>query len=127
MGDIPLPSAACDPAVPVVELAASTIESIVVSATRASESWLHPRELRPILNPVHGQPLTGLNIFLDTWLLIIYGDGLCYLWDIRDNALKQGYRATLDLRAPGIRWSSYSASLAPENKTIILAMSNTSP
>ncbi|KAJ7505548.1 hypothetical protein B0H11DRAFT_428266 [Mycena galericulata] len=102
------------------------IESIVVSATRASDSWLLPRETNDVMPPVKGgEPLAGLDIFLDTWLLIAYLNGHVYLWNIGGNVPSQC--ATLDLRASGLRWRSYSASMDPDAKHIILAMSNTSP
>ncbi|KAJ7483320.1 hypothetical protein FB451DRAFT_104314 [Mycena latifolia] len=126
-GDIPLPSAAGDPAITDIDSSSSTLQSIVVSATRASESWLLPRELRPVPIPVRSQVLDGLNIFLDTWLLIVYVDGLVYLRSLRENAPRQGDCAILDLRETGKRWKSHYAVLAPGNKHIMLAMSNNKP
>lgn len=123
-GDTPLPSVVYDPVVPVVDLASSTLESIVVSATRAFECWLLPREIgKPILHPASARSIKGLKIFLDTWLLIVYEDGFAYLWDIREHAPRRGFYASLDLREPGVQWMSYAASLDPENENIILAMS----
>ncbi|KAJ6568380.1 hypothetical protein DFH09DRAFT_433940 [Mycena vulgaris] len=120
-GDIPLPPAACDPAVS--DFSSSTIESMVVSATRASDSWLLPREITPLATPLSGEALDGLNIFLDTWLLVVYVNGLVYLRSLRENGFPS---ATLDLSGAGKRWRSHSASLAPGNKHIFLAMSNNS-
>ncbi|KAJ7777160.1 hypothetical protein B0H16DRAFT_1853488 [Mycena metata] len=98
-GNIPLPPAASDLTTS-VGLSSSALESIVVRAS-----------------------ITGLNIFLDIWLLIVC-DGLVYLWDIRPRRPRKGYCDTLDLRGPGLRWSSYAASLAPGNEQILLAMSS---
>ncbi|KAJ7780156.1 hypothetical protein DFH07DRAFT_464672 [Mycena maculata] len=121
-GDTPLPPIACDPAVPAIDLSSSSLESIGVSATRASDSWLLPREPTCIMPP-NGEVVAGLNVFLDTWLLIVYLSGHVYLWNIRENVPRQ--RAALDLRAPGVGWSSYSAYMAHRDKVIMLAMSNT--
>ncbi|KAJ6580857.1 hypothetical protein B0H19DRAFT_1060565 [Mycena capillaripes] len=120
-GDVPLPPSAGDSA---IDLSSSTLESIVVSALRAADSWELPRKLKPVLKPSHGQSILGLNIFLDTWLLIVYVDGLVYLWDIRESAPRQGYCDTLDLREPGMRWSSYIASLVPNSEQIMFSISS---
>ncbi|KAJ6621447.1 hypothetical protein B0H10DRAFT_2017324 [Mycena sp. CBHHK59/15] len=123
LGDIPFTHAVGDPATPLVELAPSALESIVVSAKRAADAWMLPRESHPILQPpLVGESLNGLNIFLDAWLLIVYLDGLVYLWNIQ-NSPQQGLCATLDLREQGIIWRSYSASLTRDNRHIMLAMS----
>ncbi|KAJ7663899.1 hypothetical protein DFH06DRAFT_335805 [Mycena polygramma] len=122
LGDIPLPSSAASDSA--IDLSSSTLESIVLSAIRASDSWLLPRKIKPILNPAHGQSILGLNIFLDTWLLIVYADGLIYLWDIREEAPRRGYCDTLDLRDPGIRWTSYNVSLAPGGECVFFAISS---
>ncbi|KAJ7036560.1 hypothetical protein C8F04DRAFT_473065 [Mycena alexandri] len=121
-GDIPLPPVASDPTTS-VDLSSSALESIVVRAVRASESWPLPRNIQPILNPTNGQSINGLNIFLDIWLLIVC-DGLVYLWDIRPRRPRKGYCDTLDLRGPGLRWSSYAASLALGSEQIFLAISS---
>ncbi|KAJ7066813.1 hypothetical protein B0H15DRAFT_160641 [Mycena belliarum] len=122
-GDVPLPPEACDPTV-LVNLSVSTIESIVVSAARASESWLLPREVWPICAPRPAEALAGLIIFLDTWLLIVHANGLVYLWSLRENAPRRGHCATLDLSGNRKKWRSHCASLAPGNTHIMLAMSN---
>ncbi|KAJ7708966.1 hypothetical protein B0H17DRAFT_1031367 [Mycena rosella] len=124
-GEIPLPSAASDPAVPDVDLSSATIESIVVSATRVSDSWLLPREIRPIPTAVPGEVIDGLSIFLDTWLLIVYANGLVYLRSIREHAPQRGHYATLDLRDGARKRWMHAASLAPGNNRIMLALSNT--
>ncbi|KAJ7173462.1 hypothetical protein C8R46DRAFT_1082873 [Mycena filopes] len=121
-GNVPLPLTASNPALS-VNLSSATLESIVIPAVRTSESWHLPREMRPVLNPEHGQPISGLKFFLDTWLLIVGSDGLVYLWDIRENAPRNGYRDSLDIRRPDVRWGSYVATLAPGGKQILLAMS----
>ncbi|KAJ7147631.1 hypothetical protein C8R43DRAFT_1237155 [Mycena crocata] len=95
-GDIPLPPAVCDPAIPVTELSSSSIESVVVSATRAADAWQRPKKLTPILNPLHGEPLNGLNIFLETWLLIVYRDGLVYLWNLTADAPEEASRNSVE-------------------------------
>ncbi|KAJ7846282.1 hypothetical protein B0H13DRAFT_109118 [Mycena leptocephala] len=118
-GDIPLP-----PDCHALEHSSSTLESTVVSATQASDSWRLPRKIgKPILNPSNGQSILGLNIF-DTWLLIVYASGLIYLWDIREGAPRRGYCDTLDLRTPGIRWTSYTASLVHGSQQVLLAISS---
>ncbi|KAK7031694.1 hypothetical protein R3P38DRAFT_2620039 [Favolaschia claudopus] len=111
-GEIPLPNSPDTDA---------SLENIVISAYRASQLWLKPRQLgKPILNPLGGRPIKGLNIYLDVWLLIVYADGFVYLWNIQKDA---GHICgTLDLRTDGFRWTSYSASLDPTNEAIILAI-----
>jgi hypothetical protein len=46
------------------------------------------------------------------------------LWDIREGAPRRGYCDTLDLRAPGIRWTSYTASLVHGSQQVLLAISS---
>ncbi|KAJ7237270.1 hypothetical protein B0H12DRAFT_108635 [Mycena haematopus] len=118
-GDTPLPTVEA-------AVASSTIESIVVSATRASEVWLLPRKIeQPILHSsVIIRTIKGLNIFLDTWLLVVYEDGGVYLWDIREDAPRRGHCATLDLRITGVRWTSYTTALDAGKDHIILAISS---
>ncbi|KAF7371102.1 hypothetical protein MSAN_00745000 [Mycena sanguinolenta] len=114
-GDIPLPTVdtAVDPS--------STLESIVVSASRACESWRLPRQINPILRSPGGK-IKGLKMFLDTWLLIVYQDGGIYLWDIRENMPQRGHCAIL--RMVGARWQSYDAALGPGEDHIIVALSS---
>lgn len=117
-GDIPLP-----PDCHALEHSSSTLESTVVSATQASDSWRLPRKIgKPILNPSNGQSILGLDIF-DTWLLIVYASGLIYLWDIREGAPRRGYCDNLDLRAPGRR-TLYIASLVHGSQQVLLAISS---
>ncbi|KAJ7261865.1 hypothetical protein C8J57DRAFT_1335578, partial [Mycena rebaudengoi] len=119
-GEVPLPTVAQD----YTNVVSSTIESIAVSTKRALDRWALPRETRPIIHS-QGGVLSGLNLFADTWLLVVYQDGLVYLWNIQGPAIQDGCRAILDLRAPGIKWKSYSAVLSPTNHEITLAISNT--
>ncbi|KAJ6485553.1 hypothetical protein C8R45DRAFT_996991 [Mycena sanguinolenta] len=114
-----------DTPLPIVDSAitpSSTLESIVVSATRVSDSWLLPRQINPILSPQHTRKIKGLKVFLETWLLIVYQDG-AYLYDIRENAPRHGHCATLRI-GTGVSWASHVAALGPGKDHIVFAISS---
>ncbi|KAK0457888.1 uncharacterized protein EV420DRAFT_484562 [Desarmillaria tabescens] len=107
----------------VLGLDASVLQSEVLTARRTDRLWLANRRRPPIkLYPSGNVQLIGLNVFLDKWLLAVYGEGM-HLWDLDLNLCSEfpGFRcASLALSKSG--FASYTAALDDSNARILIVL-----
>ena len=65
--------------------------------------------------------LLGMQVILDRWLVVVYGEGVIQLHDMWDDD-SLGPVAEIEWRrAPGSQWSSYGVTLDTESERIIIA------
>jgi hypothetical protein len=68
-----------------------------------------------------GKYLLALYVFLEKWLLVLYEEGLVFLWDIGSVNPTPVQCACLDLGSTG--WFSCAAALDAQDENIVLAAS----
>ncbi|KII87227.1 hypothetical protein PLICRDRAFT_248449 [Plicaturopsis crispa FD-325 SS-3] len=102
---------------------ASQLEDIVAYGHSTQQKWQLPRQGAPSrLYPKAGNAILAMQVLCDRWLLIVYCEGLIYLWDLgRPGARVNVQRcASLDIGFTG--WTSCAVSAEPDNCSAILAM-----
>lgn len=119
----------------------SFIESTVRQAQLVANDWPCPRTTVPwkIERGRLGSTLMGLEIFLDRWLIVIYSEGVVYLYDIQPTSTinSQGgnnpqaadaiLRSSLVLKSGVWACSSYAISLDRKANKLVLAMAHNNP
>ncbi|KAG7444491.1 uncharacterized protein BT62DRAFT_1008147 [Guyanagaster necrorhizus] len=100
----------------------SVLQSEVLTARRIDRLWLGNRRRSPTKLQHSGNvQLIGLNVFLDRWLLAVYGEGM-HLWDLDlPCGGFPGFRcASLKLSKSG--FASYTAALDIPNDRILIVL-----
>ncbi|KAF7309423.1 Glycosyltransferase family 2 protein [Mycena indigotica] len=112
---IPLPSHSQ----PIEELSSRALEGIAVSACRVAHQWTRPREIQTVYQPATSETVTGMYLFLERWLLVIYQSGMVKLWDI---GFEGQPCTTLQLAKHLMLWRSCAACV--QDNRIILGLTN---
>lgn len=140
--NLPLPSFTYHP-LALVKISTSELEAITASAYQVDRSWLSPRDsgidqAARSLRPKPAQYLLSLDLFLDRWLLCVYGEGVVSLWDLQpDGRNLQNAQSKIDqqnsvpgrLRLTFVRrgwrgergWASCVSALHEDRQSLVLA------
>jgi len=97
-------------------------EQRVLAARRINKLWLSARleNTIPQISAPRLFPLLGMSLFIDRWLLVVYGNGTANLWDTHLTSL-HGIKPSATLVLDG-DFHSYHASILPGEKEIMLVL-----
>ncbi|EKM82030.1 hypothetical protein AGABI1DRAFT_126380 [Agaricus bisporus var. burnettii JB137-S8] len=109
------------------------IENAVVSTHRVAQAWPRRRREPFKVKPTMGTMLIALEMFLDRWLLLVYGDGSLHLWDTAFESLDSDSRykvcaelidKTADISQPV--WVTCSAQVSDDGQKLIVLLNGPS-
>jgi len=108
------------------------IESTVKNMRRIADAWPRRRQgpLRRLPRERSGKTLLGLELFVDRWLLVIYGEGAVYLYDLQplsgngNEHNREPELRTFCLLQASRQWTSYCAVVDHKGKELVVALSH---
>lgn len=106
---------------------------IALRAHRIEQRWhkqrtrILDRSIRTVADAPKPTILLGMQVILDRWLVLVYGEGVIQLHDMwDDDSLDPVAEIEWD-RAPGSQWSSYGVNLDIASERIIIATARCVP
>ncbi|KAI3619272.1 hypothetical protein WG66_012952 [Moniliophthora roreri] len=108
-------------------LAHDELEAIVTSNQLVDDLWLLPRNEQDFaqLQPRRGDYLIGLEVFMDRWVLGVYGDAWLNMWDLDLDGRWSSHRISVGTGREKV--SSYIARLDEERQRVTLVIAGAHP
>ncbi|KAF9448928.1 hypothetical protein P691DRAFT_813357 [Macrolepiota fuliginosa MF-IS2] len=115
------------------------LEHAVVTTHRIARAWPCPRSPPLKAHPRLGDMLFMLEMYLDRWLLVIYAEGLVYLWDTQANPMTPPGRLGTTSRARICaklmdedkdrqgRWTSCAAQVTEDGQKLVVLLNLKAP
>lgn len=116
-----------------VPLSSVDLERAVLATHRVAQAWPQARPVPFRVQPRQGDMLLWLEIFIDRWLLVVYAEGLAYLWDtVSDPMAPPGSLSTnsriricaklVDEHENRARWTSCAAQVSDGGEKLIVLL-----
>lgn len=103
-------------------LDSKAIEHAVVNALHVQREWLKPRRTRFALVPKLGVDILSMEVFLDHYLICVYGEGTIGVWDLDSSAALFCGQHLTDTNE---MWTSSVMALESSNTSVIAVLTRT--